>query len=295
VEQELWGHWRAMVRAARRVVGSIEDAQDCAAEALTQFLERRPADVENLEAFLVTVAHRRAVDHVRAGARARAREERAGRELAVLVPDVAEDVAARAEASWVAAEARHQLQPRAYTLMQMVADGLPVPEIAAQLGIHPHAVEARLMRARRTLRAVVARSLAALGLALGAVRRWVTPAAASTAVVAAALVIGLLEQPRPLAAVPPTYAPVLVRPVSAADITGAEVRSQVGRGESRTSAPRGRVGPPEGSVVTPVGSIGLELHDDENRSRTPVEQLQRCLDNLRVTLGYQGCESSPSG
>jgi RNA polymerase sigma factor (sigma-70 family) len=293
VEHELWGHWPAMVRAARPVVGSLDDAQDCASEALAQFIERRPPDVDNLEAFLVTVARRRAVDHVRARTRARAREDRAARELTVEVPDVADEVAGRAEATWVAHEASRLLQPRAYSLLQMVAEGLPVPEIAARLGIQAHAVEARIMRARRTLRAVVARGLAGFGLGLAGVRRWASPAGASTAAVAAALVIALLDDSTGLAVAPAPRAPAVVHPVVAADLEPGRagpvrvlVRSRQAHIPSGPS-----VLPPQGSVTTPAGSVALELHDDGNRSRGPVERLLTCLDNLRVGVGYQGCES----
>ncbi|MDP9164824.1 MAG: hypothetical protein M3O32_01950 [Actinomycetota bacterium] len=96
----VWDHWDAMVAASLNVLGSRDQAHDCAAEAMAQVLQRRPADIANLEAFMVTVAKRRAIDRHRARARDRRRDARLAGEAAITLPDLAEDIAARAEARW---------------------------------------------------------------------------------------------------------------------------------------------------------------------------------------------------
>jgi RNA polymerase sigma factor (sigma-70 family) len=297
VEHELLGHWRAMVVAARQVVGSVEDAQDCAGEAIAQFLERRP-DVLNLEAFLVTAAKRRAVDRVRARSRAQVREERVARQLAASLPDVAEEIASRSEASWADAEARRLLSPRSYELLSLVAQGVPVREIAARFGINEHAVQSRLLRARRTLRAGLARGLAALGLGAAATRRWLTPAGASTAVVASAFVLALLD-------LAPTTVPPLARGPQLAlppEAEGAVERAASSRASNATrqvarAVPVQRAGlgvrPPEATVQTPVTGVSLEHRQDGRQDETAVEQVVHCVERLRVEVGYQGCEPPP--
>ena len=103
--EEVWPHWEAMVSASRSVLGSSEDAYDCAAEAMAQVLERAPQDVVNAEAFLVTVARRRAIDHYRRGQRERRRDAQLAAYEQTSVVDIAEDVARRAEAAWAAGKA----------------------------------------------------------------------------------------------------------------------------------------------------------------------------------------------
>lgn len=62
-----------MVAAARRVLGDGDVAAECASEAIAQVLARRPTGVLIAEAYMVTIAKRRAIDHVRASSRARSR------------------------------------------------------------------------------------------------------------------------------------------------------------------------------------------------------------------------------
>jgi len=291
---QLWDHWNAMVLAARPVVDSIDDARDCASEALTQYLEHHPDEVRNLEAFLVTVAKRRALDLTRADVRARRRDARFANVVSNDAPDVAEEIVARAEASWVDAEARRLLAPKVYELLLMVADGVPMHEIAERMGMTERAVQSHLLRARRVVRAALAKTLAALGLAAAGVRRWTTPAAASTAVLACAFALGVSSVPPG----PDTPELLLLPETSAVPPPVRSAPGGVTAGSAR--AADHRITPRPGSrplvreevaaVRTPVVAARIEKRDDGQRSSNVVEQVQHCLENLRVEPGYQGCE-----
>src|SRR3954471_12799191 len=88
--ERLFVHWDAMVRASQRVLGSTEDAEDCAAEALLAAL-RNPesGNVVHIRSWLGAVAKRRAVDVLRAKTRDRRRLAR----LAMLHEPYVSDVA----------------------------------------------------------------------------------------------------------------------------------------------------------------------------------------------------------
>src|SRR3954463_7143563 len=103
-----WAQWDAMVHAANGVLGSRDDAAECATQALVQVLERPPVEVLNPEAFMVTIARRRAIDHVRSQARYRKAAMRsAPADLAIA--DIAEAVCEREQAAWVDELARRRL------------------------------------------------------------------------------------------------------------------------------------------------------------------------------------------
>jgi RNA polymerase sigma factor (sigma-70 family) len=291
-----------MVLAARPVVGTLDEARDCASLAIVQYLEQAPRDVENLEAFLVTIAKRRAIDHVRAQSRARLRDERFAHETALSAPDVAEDVATRAEAYWADQEARRLLQPRVYELLQLVADGVPLSEVAQRLDMTERAAQSHLLRARRVVRAALAKTLAALGLGAAAVRRWWGPAAMTAPVLAAVfiLAIGTAEAPA-LTAKPPALT-LLPRTTDVQDAEATAGLSGAGTGTARrtgdSSATRGTPAkPPRRNVVkvlTPVGGVGLDERDNGHQSDNEVEAVLWCLQHLRIELNYQGCDDGSS-
>ena len=286
-----------MVLAARPVVGTVEEARDCAAQAVLQYLEHDPRDVANLEAFMVTIAKRRAFDHVRGRERTRVRDDRYAHECPLSAPDVAEDVAARAEARWVDQEARRLLQPHVYELLQLIADGVPMSEVATRLGMTQRAVQSHLLRARRTVRAALAESLAALGIAAAAVRRWWGPAAVTAPVLAAALVlaIGTAEAPAPepptLTLLPRTSA---LPALDAARLAGASSSAsrRTGSGSVTHHGRNGSASRTELAVTTPVGSVSLEKRDNGHHSDNVVDEWLWCLQHFRHEVGgYIGCDT----
>lgn len=170
-QSELHVHWGPMVRVAHSVLGSWDEAEECAAEAMAQVVERKPTGIRNLEAFLVTVARRRALDRYRTLDRDRRRDSAlAGRESAVTV-DAADDVATRDEARWMEREARRRLTPRAYRLLRAAADGQALSGIAYDERLTVRAVQSSLQRSRTLLREVWARTLVVVGAALAVARR----------------------------------------------------------------------------------------------------------------------------
>lgn len=299
IQSQVWDHWGAMVLAARPVVGSLEEARDCASEAVLQYLERRPQDVVHLEAFMVTIAKRRAIDHVRARERARIRDSRAAGTESLTTPDVAEDVATRAEALWADSEARRLLQPHVYRLLQLVADGVPLSEVACRLHMSERAAQSHLLRARRVVRAALARTLAALGIGCAALRRWSGSAAASTVALAAALAV-VAARGASLGTSAPVPEFVLLPSTTVATLNSGSVAVRTSSASHTGWRVARSVGPISGaarkpstvlSVRTPLGGVRVEQRDDGHHSDGPVQQVEWCLEHLRVELHYQGCDS----
>jgi DNA-directed RNA polymerase specialized sigma24 family protein len=187
--QDLELHWRSMVRAANGVLGSRDEAEECAAAAIVQVLERGPHGIHNLEAFMVTVAKRRAVDRLRSLLRSRSRDQRLVAQHGPHIADVADDVVARAEARWVQAEALRRLSPLSYRILEAAANEVDVRVVGEREGMTVRAVQSDLSRSRLLLRRVVTRALAALGVAAALVRRGATVAVPA---VTAVLLLGIL-------------------------------------------------------------------------------------------------------
>ena len=149
---QLLALWKSMVRVCEPILASRDDAEDCASEALLTALDGAGlSGVANAEAWLVTVAKRRAMDQLRRRVRHRSR-------LASVVeddhaPDVAEGVADASEARWLRRHAAETLTPAARTVLDVVVDGGSVDDAAARLGITRRSAEAHLHRARVSLRA----------------------------------------------------------------------------------------------------------------------------------------------
>jgi RNA polymerase sigma-70 factor (ECF subfamily) len=188
-EQDLLTHWPAMVRACERVVASREDAEDCASEALVAALRRGGlGDVRNEEAWLVSVAKRKAIDVVRGDVRGRKRAARIAGEHPIDAADAAEAVLDQAEARWLAQQSRALLAPAAAEVLEAVADGHSIADAADRLGMTKRAAESHLHRARAALRTAWTATLGVLSWLAGA-RRWgqTAPAAA----LAAGLILSL--------------------------------------------------------------------------------------------------------
>lgn len=299
----VWDHWDAMVSASRNVLGCDDEALDCAAEAITQVLERRPTDVANLEAFMVTVAKRRAIDRLRARQRARRRDQLLAGQAALDAADVADDVAARAEARWVDARAQELLKPHVYRLVRLIADDVPMQEAADRLGMSDRSAHSHLLRARRTVRKAMAQALGVLAGALACGRRLVpaAPPAVAVAVVAATALFVAAPAPDPTPqAVPPAPAardaakqpvPAATAPTRAVQAPGQDAqRGERQRRADRPRRPRTGTAPARSPIArTPV--IGVETYDTDDgyESDGPVEMVMHCVENLTVTIGYQGC------
>lgn len=304
----VWEHWDAMIAVSHGVLGSADEARDCAAEAMAQVLERKPPDIANLEAFMVTVAKRRAIDRIRAAQRARGRDQILAGQVPLSAPDVAEDVVARAEAQWVDAQARTLLKPKVYRLVLMLADGVPMHKASQRLGMTERAAESHLLRARRTIRAALAKTLGVLAAALACGRR--TAPAAPAAVIAAAtlaLHVGLVpgspnrpvvppEAPRPVQATAERPAvTTLAGPTRGQSPRAAAPLINADRAEDPMAARPAPAGGQASPVArTPVVGVDTYRSEDANSSGTPVEQVTNCVRNLRVTVGYQGCEAPPN-
>ena len=190
--ERAWNQWDAMMSAAYAVLGCREEAADCSTLAVIQVLERRPQGVENAEAYMVTIAKRRALDRIRGQVRERRAAARLGAELSS--PDVADDICERGEAAWVQSYAKAKLDPAVYALLQHIGDGLSVGEAAAATGMTYKAAEGHLTRARRMLRSATARAFAALLGLLAGLRRWTVAPTVTLGVAASALVMAALPR-----------------------------------------------------------------------------------------------------
>lgn len=291
----LQAHWGPMVRVAHSVLGSWDEAEECAAQALAQVAERQPANIRNLEAFLVTIARRRALDRYRTIERNRRRDSALASREAAWAVDVAEDVVARHAARWLEMEAQRRLTPRAYRLLRAAADGQAVDTIAREESMTVRAVQSSLQRSRTLLRDVWARSLAVFGAAAALMRRAFVGAAPPA--VAAALWTLLVVVPNfsaNPAPVPPTQSdssdghdPNVVPGVSAIATP---------RGPTRT--PRQSVSKPTPSepstvmVVHGPGGTSTTIDDREHGSggdEDLVGGLVECLKNFKVTRENIGC------
>jgi DNA-directed RNA polymerase specialized sigma24 family protein len=299
--EQLEQQWGPMVRAARGVTGNREEAEECAAQALLQVLERQPADVANLQAFMVTVAKRRGLDRLRMLERIRIRDSRLEGLAEHSIADVAENVVARAEACWIDQQARELLRPQVYALLQMIADGRTMSESARALSISERAAQSHLHRARTLLRATLANALAAIAV-LGLRLKRSAAASASMTLAATALLLipahlggGAMDTPGPSEA--PTVGIVMVSPVdsAASGRAGRPVlagvagrRAPVGQ---PTSVPAQRNTRPLLKVREPLGAT-TRVREDRHGSGPPagpVGTVTECLNNLELTAQHVGC------
>ena len=290
-----------MVRAARGVLGTADEAPDCAAEAITQFLERHPTDVENLEAYLVAMSKRRAVDRIRRAQRARRRELIVGAQEALHVADLAEDVASRAEARWVAEQAAVLLRPDVLSLVELIADGVSLDDAAARLGWTKAATKSHLLRARRVMREAIARTLGTLGLLGAGLRRWAKSLTPAAGLATAALALLILPQvscgPTP-GAEPPVRLVPATRTADTPDlgtvgrVSVAFRRTDLSR---HTTLPARSPKPPVtlARVQTPVAGAGVSQEEGTGNHGGFVARVLACAQHPTVTVGGTiGCDGS---
>ncbi|HEV7976605.1 RNA polymerase sigma factor [Amycolatopsis sp.] len=140
----------AAVRHCRSAGATAEDAEDSAQDALVSLLESPEAPVRRPGAWIVTVSHRRWVDHLRRDRREHAvlRHEQA---MSGGPVDPAEVVADRDQARWLVASLK-KLPETTQEICLAVGRGASREEVAQAFGISPRAVESHLTRARRMLR-----------------------------------------------------------------------------------------------------------------------------------------------
>jgi DNA-directed RNA polymerase specialized sigma24 family protein len=293
-------HWGAMVRSARGVLGCAEDSEDCAGQALGQVCAQDTRDVANMEAYLVTIAKRRAIDSLRQADRARRLTARVANlsSDSSICPDIADAVARRDEARWITEEARRRLRPDVFALLRRVADGDQVHSVAADLGMSEPAARAHLNRARKLLRGVYRSAMAGLGLSWLATRR------ATPALVPATVAVAILASPWATPSEGPRSARLPQGTLSVPERTEISTpgsRSELARPPSLAvtpltpSQPGGAVRKPEvrGELATldPPGAtrVSVEERSGGQEGGNVVDDVVHCLTTVTVSSSHVGC------
>ncbi|WP_338783928.1 sigma-70 family RNA polymerase sigma factor [Streptomyces sp. DG1A-41] len=158
--QRLWSHREALLKVARSRSASPEDAEDAVQEAMVRAAENPNVDRDRLGAWLTSVTVRLCVDRHRQLRRDEAVSARAHTVLTSAPSGSPEDtVCDRAEARWLALQSR-SLPRRQAEALKLKAQNLDVAQVARHMGLTYKATESLLGRARQTLRAVLASTLA---------------------------------------------------------------------------------------------------------------------------------------
>lgn len=298
---ELFASWQAMVRVCDNVLGSRDDAEDCASDALVQAFTDGMHDVENVEAWLVAVAKRRALDEIRRRVRTRRQLIRLASRCETTDPDPSERVADESEARWLAQRADELLSPPARAVLRVVADGGSVNEAASTLAMTRRSAESHLHRARHTLRAA---RVALPTMLFGLVRAARRPAAVSSM----ALVAGIaVIAPAYLSPATPEQPRTAVLPVMG-EVTNVtpDIGAAAGRAASRGfdavhSAPRSDGGVTTSSarrrevttIETSQGaavSAGVRVATEHRSGPSEtIGVIKDCIDNLTVSRELIGC------
>jgi RNA polymerase sigma factor (sigma-70 family) len=293
---ELFAFWPAMVRVCERVLGSREDAEDCASEALAQAYAEGVGGVENVEAWLVAIAKRRAMDLLRRRARSRRQLLRLASRCDVSDADPAERVADEAEARWLSARADELLTAPARAVLRVVADGGSVNDAAHRLAMTRRSAESHLHRARLTLRAARV-AVPALAVAFArAVRR---PATASVALVGVAVVAPAYLTPAAPERLQADMAVTVVREVKTVspEVIGTVERTVPAPAKARrlpveravvapvTTAPRRR---DVARVPTSAAVVGIS-RDHRNGPSDAVGIVLDCVRHVEVGMEGIGC------
>lgn len=180
---------RAVARAeAMRLTRSAADADDLVQDSLVSAMLawprfRPPAGAEGpaTRAWLLTIVRRKFLDAYRARQRRATLVESYGPHpdyyrASAAGADLDEAPRARCTAVWggvavpagpipsALAAAVGALDPRLRTVLERVADGVPLPEIAAELGVPSATVRSRAFRARARLRAAALAAAADYGI-----------------------------------------------------------------------------------------------------------------------------------
>ena len=145
-------HFDAVLGYALRRTDRPEDAADVVAETFIVAWRRiGHVPVDGSLPWLYAVARRVLANQRRGDLRRRRLGERLRSDLAVVVPDLSDDVVQRADVN----EAMARLSARDEEILQLhLWEGLEPREISDVLGLSPAIVRPRLSRARARLRAV---------------------------------------------------------------------------------------------------------------------------------------------
>ncbi|MEV8312247.1 sigma-70 family RNA polymerase sigma factor [Streptomyces flavidovirens] len=187
--QQIWSHREQLLRVARRRSTSLQDAEDAVHEAMARAAERPHLDHDRLGAWLTAVTVRLCIDQHRQLNRDTGIRRRAGSMLTApsAVPHE-EAVCDLAEARWLAGQGSG-LPENQRVALRLKAQDLDVAQVAQRMGLTYKAAESLLGRARRTLRAALAATLAAVAVGVWRGRPRMnggTPTAVSPAVLASA-------------------------------------------------------------------------------------------------------------
>jgi DNA-directed RNA polymerase specialized sigma24 family protein len=280
---------------ARSILGSRDEAEDCAATAIVQLYERAPAEIENLEAYLVTATKRRACDVLRNLERERRPHERLVGQAIRPEPDVADVVVGQAEAAWLDREAVQLLRPATYEVLSRVANGKPIADVAHELGLTKRAAESHLLRARKIMRHSIARGAVILGGLWAGLRRGL-PAQALVVVPAACLAIAVAIAPGPgaLNTAPSTLSHEADRPLVRHAQGAAPTRSWASRVFPDARAPSAagltRHEKPIASVQAAPGlTTSVARGETGEHESGPIEVLEHCLRDFRIDPNQIGC------
>jgi RNA polymerase sigma-70 factor (ECF subfamily) len=149
-------HFSGVYGAARRVVGSPEEAEEIALDAFVRLYQRPIADTDdaNVRGWLYRVVTNAAFNAVRARRRRRNWFQRLAARRQLVNEhhaDPLEVVSASDEAAWVRAHLA-ELPERQRTALVLRSSGLSYAEIAEALGVNANSVGTILARAERALR-----------------------------------------------------------------------------------------------------------------------------------------------
>ncbi|MFI2371651.1 sigma-70 family RNA polymerase sigma factor [Streptomyces sp. NPDC018833] len=158
--QQIWNHRKQLLKVAQRRSMSLQDAEDAVHEAMARAAERPHLDASRLGAWLTSVTIRLCIDQHRQLSRDAGICRRVGSTLTVpsTVPHE-EAVCDRAEARWLALQSV-ELPKNQVEALRLKAQDLDVAQVAQRMGLTYKAAESLLGRARRTLRAALAATLA---------------------------------------------------------------------------------------------------------------------------------------
>ncbi|MFD6280362.1 RNA polymerase sigma factor [Streptomyces sp. NPDC060209] len=273
----IWSHRDELLEIARSRSSSAEEAEDAVQEAMIRAVEDPDVEYGRVRSWLRLATVRACADRHRQVARER--ELSKSLSAAPVEPALVEEMACdRAEARWLAERGAELLPARQVQALRLQAKDLDVGQVARTMGLSYRATESLLARARRSLRSVLAGSLALASAMWICVRRFprtdvaqsagATSAAVTLAVAGVVLPAGPFDRPdgrsqgsRPEAAVPraaqaaefPLPRTTRVHPQAASPAPDPHRTDRARQGTSR-SVPRK---PPRGHE--PPGTVAVEI------------------------------------